>query len=242
MTLRRTITHCASTTKEEYWNTLLPRALRSHGSGCSERVTLFYGLGAKARNSGSDVRSVQQTLPGRNRSQSTIHNQPLTNPAMSDVSTIDLVFFDGGERSILDFGENASTGRRDAGTSLFGPRGSEDVILNVDVMELRSTSRITRMMAQDELAAMEQNPRLAMFRQKSRISWGSPRISSRLNKSSRTWVTSSMRTSNKHGITGCAAQQRVGHGDEGTRNSFPNWKRSSSSTEASKSPYVYRAQ
>ena len=130
----------------------------------------FYGLGAKARNNGSDVRSVQQTLPERNPSQSTIHNQPLTNPALSDVSTIDLVFSDGGERSILEIGENASTGRRDARTSLFGPGGSENVILNVDAVELRSTSRITRMMAQDELAAMEQDPRLAMFRQKSRIS------------------------------------------------------------------------
>ena len=51
----------------------------------------------------------------------------------------------------------------DAGTALFGTGGSEDVILHIEVQESSSVSRITRRVAKDELAALKQNSRLAMF-------------------------------------------------------------------------------
>ena len=41
----------------------------------------------------------------------------------------------------------------------------ENITLNFEVQESSSMNRRTRRMAQDELAAMEQNPRLAMFHQ-----------------------------------------------------------------------------
>ena len=47
-----------------------------------------------------------------------------------------------------------------------------------------------------------------------------------------------MRHSTGHEIAGCAAQQRIGHGDEGKRNSRQRWKCGSSSAEASKSPHT----
>ena len=40
-----------------------------------------------------------------------------------------------------------------------------------------------------------------------------------------------MRNSVEHGVTGCAIEQRIYHGDEGTKILFPNPKRSSCNTE-----------
>ena len=67
------------------------------------------------------------------------------------------------KRSILVTGENASTGRPDARSTLFGPGGFQKIILNIDFLKLSGMSRITRRMGQDELAAMEQNYTLVTF-------------------------------------------------------------------------------
>ena len=53
----------------------------------------------------------------------------------------------------------------DARTAVFGPRGSENIILNLEVLELCSMNRTTRRMAQEELAVMEQQSCLAMLGQ-----------------------------------------------------------------------------
>ena len=65
-------------------------------------------------------------------------------------------------RSTLRTGENASTGRPDARTVEFGPRDTENIILNIDDQELSSMSRAFR---QDQLTAMEQKSRLVMIHQ-----------------------------------------------------------------------------
>ena len=98
----------------------------------------------------------------RDLSQALIQNSHIAN---SDVSTIDEVCFTRGEKSILGTGENASRGSPDARTALFGPGGSENIIQNIEVHGLSSIGHKTRRMAQDELAALDQNSRLAMFHQ-----------------------------------------------------------------------------
>ena len=54
-------------------------------------------------------------------------------------STTDLVSFSEGGRSVFGTGENASTERPDTGTAMLGPGGVENVILNLELQELRST-------------------------------------------------------------------------------------------------------
>ena len=52
-----------------------------------------------------------------------------------DVSTTDLVSYIGGERPILNTGENAGAERLDARTALFGPGGCENIIFHCEVQE-----------------------------------------------------------------------------------------------------------
>ena len=68
------------------------------------------------------------------------------------------------------------------------PGGPEHIILNLEVQGGSSMNRVTRRMAQVELAAMEQHSRLAMFSSKTGISSCSPRTSA---KTTRTAVKSS---------------------------------------------------
>ena len=75
-------------------------------------------------------------------------------------------------------------------------------------------------MAQDELAAMEKNSRLAMFHQRQKFHQAVPEHQRRGRDAVNHAVLESispMRYSIEYGITGFAAQQRIDQGDEGMR-------------------------
>ena len=133
-----------------------------------------------------------------------------------------LVSFGEREKSILGTGDIASAGRLSAGTAFCGAGGPEHVTLNCEFVDVRSTSRMTRRMPQDEVAAAEQHSGLTMFHQNSgflqSVHEQQRRARARVNQA--VLGASQKRNSIEHGTTGCAAQQRTGPVDERTRNSF----------------------
>ena len=103
-------------------------------------------------------------LAAGNLAQASIQDS-LGNSAMSDVSTTDVVSFKTCGRSFLSNGGIASSEGPDANMLLFGAGCHAYVLPNVDVNEPSRTNRLICSKAQDELTAMEQNARLAVFHQ-----------------------------------------------------------------------------
>ena len=69
---------------------------------------------------------------------------------VSDVSATIVVSFSEGGRSPFATGGNAGTERSDVYAALFGPGGPENILLNMEVQELRRMNLTTRRMSQEE--------------------------------------------------------------------------------------------
>ena len=86
---------------------------------------------------------IQQAVAGGKPLPSYQSNRPTANSAMSDAVTTDLVSLSGGEGSIPSaLYQNASMGRPDARTALFGPGGSENTTLKIQVQTLSGTAQL----------------------------------------------------------------------------------------------------
>ena len=103
---------------------------------------------------------------------------------------------------------------------MFGPGGSENILLNIEVQELCSMNRATQRMAQGESAAMEQHARLARFHQYQGFQQAVQEHQHRARDAVNQAVFESSarcETALIVGISGCTAYQRIDHGDEETR-------------------------
>ena len=94
---------------KEFLETLQPCAHRSHGCGCVHILIASTCHEPNARNNGLHFWSDSIVACGWEIPQAAKQTSLVTKPAMSDVSTTDLVSFSGGAWSILGTGKSANT-------------------------------------------------------------------------------------------------------------------------------------
>ena len=206
------------------------RALRMLTSVCIDVSTLFYSYGPT--NSIPWFTVIKDLV----RFNTTIQHSPPSE--MSDVFATELESFGEGGRSLLATGENADKGETLMRTRHCTPREHRNILFGT--WKSRRHKQHEPRNSEDGSTRSVRDGSWSSSRDVSATS----RFSSCFSRTPAAWSTgrapccsrlfSSIQQSIEHEVERCATYHRIDHRVEDTRHSFPIWKRSSKSTQATK--------